>query len=300
MFDEETVAEGQEESTPSTTEEEEESTEETDEEVADDEQQDDSTDSDDTEEEETDDSAEEDVTDGKPKKKNAVQKSIDRLTRQRTLAEQERDYWRQQALESKRQTQSQQTQQPEPTTLQEPKEEDFDDYKDYVKALVKFERQVEKVESQAQAEKESKAEAQRKAAESFTTNLDKMTKTGHEKYGEEFDDAMENAVFPKSMELRDLIASSPVAPEIAIFLNNNEEEALRLTKLSPLAFAREIGNLEAKFSKAPPTKKVTNAPKPINTIKGTGGTNAKSEDNMTTEEWIKHRESELARKNKGG
>ena len=55
--------------------------------------------------------------------------------------------------------------------------------------------------------------------------------------------------------------------DIAYYLGQNIPEARRIASLSPIAAAREIGKLEARFS-GPPQKTTTKAPVPTNPVGG--------------------------------
>ena len=67
--------------------------------------------------------------------------------------------------------------------------------------------------------------------------------------------------------------------DIAYFLGKNTDEASRISKLSTIAQAKEIGKLEVKLTKKPlPASKTTEAPKPIEPVGGSDATEKKPED----------------------
>src|ERR1017187_4788727 len=71
---------------------------------------------------------------GQPKPKGGFQKRIDKLTKSNTQLEEEKEYWRQQALR----TQTQEA--PKVTTdSKEPSENDFQTHAEYVRALARHE-----------------------------------------------------------------------------------------------------------------------------------------------------------------
>jgi hypothetical protein len=54
-----------------------------------------------------------------------------------------------------------------------------------------------------------------------------------------------------------------VGPDIAYYLGSNPKEAERISRLSALMQAKEIGKIESKLADNPPVKKSSNAPAPI-------------------------------------
>ena len=89
------------------------------------------------------------------------------------------------------------------------------------------------------------------------------------------------------------IQSSDVGPDLAYYLGSNAKEAARISQLSPILQAREIGKLEAKLASNPPTKPTTSAPPPITPVNSrTSGTQTfdttdpRSIKSMSTSEWI--------------
>ena len=90
--------------------------------------------------------------------------------------------------------------------------------------------------------------------------------------------------------------------QVAYNLGSNPKDAERISRLSPLAQAKEIGKIEAKLSINPPVKKTTSAPAPISpvTARSSGSptfdtTDPRSIKTMTDSQWI---EAERARQRK--
>ena len=99
--------------------------------------------------------------------------------------------------------------------------------------------------------------------------------------------------------MAETIKASEVGPDLAYWLGNNPKEADRISRLSPLLQAREIGRIEARLSDSPPVKPTTSAPAPITPVTArTSGnpaydtTDPRSIKTMSTSEWI---EAERAR-----
>lgn len=97
---------------------------------------------------------------------------------------------------------------------------------------------------------------------------------------------------PEAGSIISVIKESEVAPQILSHLYSNRDELDSLYRMSPLAAAREIGRLESKFMATPktPTKKVSQAPKPVSTVGG-GGNSAviEDEDKMSTDDFMRKR-----------
>lgn len=98
---------------------------------------------------------------------------------------------------------------------------------------------------------------------------------------------------PVTLEMAETIRASDIGPDIAYWLGANPKESVRISKLTPLMQAREIGKIEATLAAAPPVKKTTNAPTPITPVTarsvGTPAydtTDTRSIKTMTTSEWI--------------
>lgn len=108
----------------------------------------------------------------------------------------------------------------------------------------------------------------------------------------------EQVVYNPNLQISDVMAqsiqSSENGPEIAYFLGANPKEADRISRLQPIAQAKEIGRIEAKLALDPPTKRTSNAPPPIDYGTARGGTSSKGFDTtdprsiktMNTSQWI--------------
>jgi hypothetical protein len=80
---------------------------------------------------------------------------------------------------------------------------------------------------------------------------------------------------------------------MAYYLGSNPKEAERISRLSPLSQAKELGKIEAKLSDNPPVKKTSSAPAPIAPVTArssgspaTDTTDPRSIKSMSTSEWI--------------
>jgi hypothetical protein len=119
-------------------------------------------------------------------------------------------------------------------------------------------------------------------------------------------DDFEQVAYNPQLRVTDVMAetikASEMGPDLAYWLGTNPKEADRISRLSPLLQAREIGKIEAKLAASPPVKPTTSAPAPITPVTArTSGnpsydtTDPRSTKAMSTSEWI---EAERARQMK--
>ena len=161
--------------------------------------------------------------------------------------------------------------------------------------------------SYAEALAERKAQellAQREAAKQQAQLLEAYQDREEEARGK-YDD-FEQVAYNPQLRVTDVMAetikASDMGPDLAYWLGTNPKEADRISRLSPLLQAREIGKIEAKLAASPPTKPTTSAPAPISPVTArTSGnpsydtTDPRSTKAMSTSEWI---EAERARQMK--
>lgn len=174
-------------------------------------------------------------------------------------------------------------------------------------AVVQSADQFETTEAYAEALALQKAEelvARRDAAKHQSQVLESYHEKEEEARGK-YDDFEQVAYNPKltiTGVMAETIQSSDVGPEIAYYLGSNPKDADRISRMAPLAQAKEIGKIEAKLASDPPVRKTTSAPAPISpvTARASGApaldtTDPRSIKTMTTSQWI---EAERARQMK--
>jgi hypothetical protein len=194
---------------------------------------------------------------GQPKPKGGFQKRIDRLTRSNTQLEQEKEYWRNEAL---RTSQAKETPKVTSEAKGEPSESDFGTHAEYVKALTRHYAAEALKESQTQQTSETVKAQAAKAQQEFKARQEAF-KAATPDFDEVLADAddliVSNAVIAEIVE-------SEHGPELQYYLAKNPDEAKRLSGLAPLALAREVGKIESRFttSEEKPASKVTGAPPP--------------------------------------
>ena len=164
--------------------------------------------------------------------------------------------------------------------------------------------QFESPEAYAEALAYQKAEeliAKREAAKQQSAVLESyhdLEEEARTKY-DDFEQVAYNPKLPITNVMAETIQSSDVGPELAYYLGSNPKEADRISRMSPLSQAKEIGKIEAKLVSAPPVRKTTSAPAPISpvTARSAGAatldtTDPRSIKSMTASQWI---EAERAR-----
>lgn len=123
-----------------------------------------------------------------------------------------------------------------------------------------------------------------------------------------YDDFEQVAYNPKltvTDVMAETIKASDIGPDIAYWLGSNPKEADRISRLSPLLQAREIGKIEAKIGSEPVQKKTSSAPEPIRPVTARNSnpgvvdtTDPRSTQAMSASEWIeaeRRRQIEKAR-----
>lgn len=214
-------------------------------------------------------------------KKTSIQKRIDELTRKRHEAEAKGEYWKGR-FESLIQGETKELPTSKDDTPPKPKESDFEDYAEFVEALADWKTDVKlaKIESKQKQSKE----------EEYFENWKEQ---GTKKFSDFADVVLRQ---PRdggpyiSQAMADAIKLSPQSHELAYYLGKNKEESARISELSPLAAARELGKIEAKLSLPTPikAKKTTDAPAPIKPI-GSEGSMVKDPAQMSMEEYYAYR-----------
>ena len=184
----------------------------------------------------------------KPHKKSGSQRWKEKAER----AKEEAEHWRQVALGSKP------AEAPKPSG--EPALEQFETHAEWVKAVVKWDR--EEADRQASNKKALDAWEQKK-------------EVARAKF-EDFDDALDSADAPNP-GVASILMESPVGGELAYHLASHPDEYRRINQLAPPAAALAVARLEAQLSAPKPTpKKTTQAPPPITPVTPSAATPAVS------------------------
>jgi hypothetical protein len=245
---------------------------------------------------------------GKPKKKSGSQRRKERAERAEaevTRARAEADHWRSLALKGAGEKQEAPKTDPKPAaeTTGKPQAGNFETHAEFVEALAdwKADQKLQEYEKKQQAKVQ---EGQQSAA--LKAHFDRVE--SFKKQTADYDEVIEEAGdLPLSAVIQELVISSDNGPQLIYELAKNTEELDRLNRLAPLAAARELGRLEAKFAsktsspKEQETKKTTQAPKPLTPVGGKGAAVEKSitDPNLTQAEYEAIRRKQV-RKNAWG
>lgn len=150
-------------------------------------------------------------------------------------------------------------------TDKKPKEEDFDDYKDYYEALsiynteIAINKKLGSIEKTVEELKTDKINAEAKIKEKeFLTVKIKGLKTFGDKFKE-----LDKLEMNQSMY--DAIMESDIPEKIFNHLLNNPEESLEISSLSRNSAIKKIGVIEDNVRKI---KKTTNASEPVTVLSG--------------------------------
>ena len=224
-----------------------------------------------------------------PKRESGVQKRIDELTAAKYEAERQRDRAWEVLYEKEKQVFSPATAPVQPigpapvdlSDLPEPKWEDFDAEVDYHKAVARREAKIAWREEDAKRQQRDQ-ESQRRSAQ---REHDDWLSKGRAKYAD-FSEVATRGDLRITPEMAQAIKEDSSGYDVAYYLGKNPAEADRISGLSPIAQAKEIGKLVAKLEYTKPKPRTqTGAPAPTQPGGGRGATGKKLEE-MTVDEYI--------------
>lgn len=216
------------------------------------------------------------------KHESRLQKRFDRLTRQKGDAER-----RAEVAEQELATLKASKQQEPPAQENEPQIEDFETWDAFDDAHKAWEKKQGKApEKPAEKPKEQSAatpepsEEMKAAAVAMKPSFD-AARQAHP----DFDQVIgaDDLAMPEEVAL--LIADTDNPGEVAYWLGMNKAEAKRIAGLSPIKQVKAISEIEAKLKEAPPSRKISKAPAPINTLDGTGTVQRKLSDARNLSEY---------------
>lgn len=184
-------------------------------------------------------------------------------------AEQERDFWREQALKSSK-PEAKTERKEEAKTDNPPKLDDFDSYDEFIRADARY--HAEKALDKKFSERDSKQREESLKAErekQLITHRDRMKKFAEK--NPDFETLVEESESPFNEAMRDACVESEMGPEIIKYLAENPEKAKAMIQMGVTALNREIGRIEASLEKAgteqdQPTKATTKAPAPFKPV----------------------------------
>lgn len=218
------------------------------------------------------DSAASDGDDAPAQRQNkGVGKRINELTREKyeAIRRAEAAERRAQELEAKSQPQAKEGA-PRAQGDGKPKIEDFDfDHEAYVEALTDWRFNQKLAERETSANEQQKQAQEQERAQQFHERLSAFQAANPGKW-----EAATQAPVNFTPPMLEVIASSDIGPQIAVYLTENLDRADEISRMTPYAAAAALGRLEAAMAppkaSAPPPKptSVTKAPPPPSTVGG--------------------------------
>lgn len=178
--------------------------------------------------------------------------------------------------------------------LPTPEKYGFDDAK-YQTALVEYYGSIARSEAVSAFRAEREQEQKQQVAQTF-----KQRETDFAGKTPDYRDKVYSNALPVSAVTAELIAESPDGPAIAYYLAENLDVARQIYDLPPLQAARELGRIEARVAQkqeAPkPKPALSQAPPPPPKLDAVDSAIDKDPDSMSIDEWRKHREKQIRRK----
>ena len=206
--------------------------------------------------------------------KSFSQEELDAIVGKR-LAREQRKWEREQALRLA----EQQAKQP---VAPPPAPDDFENAQAYAEALAN--QRAQELLAQREA-----AQQQAALLESYKDREEEA----RDRY-EDFEQVAYNPNLPVTDVMAQAIQASDIGPEVIYYLGSNPKEASRISRLSPVLQAKEIGKIEVNLTSNPPVKKTSTAPAPLAPVTATRSnsgprydtTDPRSLKSMSTSDWI--------------
>lgn len=225
-----------------------------------------------TEETEAEDDQEE-TPDPEPEEKpNRIQRRIDKLTREKYEARAEAA-----AAKAKLEALEGVYGQGEPKEAEKPTRKQFENDDAYIDALTDW--KIDK-----------RMGASQPKAEPVNNGWNDKIAEAEKKY-DDWDDVIEDSSDIKiSKPVQEAIVLSDIGGDVLYYLAKNPKEAIRVSRMTPIAAAKAIGVIEANLgmTQQKPTKKTSNAPKPVKPVKP-AAPQAKKVEDMTPSEYAAFR-----------
>lgn len=161
----------------------------------------------------------------------------------------------------------------------EPRQDQFQTYEDYTRALARYEARQEH-------QRLNQASAQQTAAQRVRESMKAVRSEAAD-----FDEVVASVFepdFPNSKVMADFVEESDQAGRLLYWLGSNPDEAARISQLSPIGQAKALAKVEATLAAPSPKQQRPGAPPPPKVISGQG-VGEKDPAKMTMEEYARHR-----------
>lgn len=221
-----------------------------------------------------------------PQPKTFTQEDVDKIAQK----EREQGY-RKAKRELEQQAQQQQIQ--DAANAPEPKPEEYNSPVEYAEALADHKLAKKLAEQQAQQQQVQ-----------VVNTYAQREEVARDKYPD-FEAVAYNDNLPLTRAMSEVILASEVGPDLAYHLGKNPGEAERISRLTPLQQAVELGKIEVTLTPAAstptPAKKVPSAPEPIAPV-GSRTSNPTYDPTdprsvkMPVKDWMKARNEQVAKR----
>lgn len=212
-------------------------------------------------------------------KQSGIDRRISKLVWAREEAERKAAYWEGRATGGQGQGHPQGSPK---ATEGPPKQDQFETYDDYLRALARHE-----ISTSMAAERERlQAEIEQRE---LRGGFDRKVEAVREKH-KDFDDVVMNPELEISVPMRDALMNSDDGPEMAYYLGNHPEESSRIARLNPYHQMLELGRISARLA-APPARKreASAAPPPIVPVRPVGKAVERLSDEAPIGDWMTRR-----------
>ncbi len=220
-----------------------------------------------------------------------VQKRIDELVKAREDAKRDRDYWRDLAIKTHGEPETEGTKRAEPEAEAskpqgKPNPADFESDEDYIEAIADW-----KYESKRQEDDRKRQEADSKVKlDEKRQQAIKTVEQARERYSDY--DTVVTRDLPVSVPMADAMLESPHGPDIAYYLGKNRDESRRIANLPPVKAIIEIGRIAERIEAAKGGElETTKAPAPVRPLGGGGEAPVKDPSKLPMKEWVRLRDA---------
>ncbi len=169
--------------------------------------------------------------------------------------------------------------------LKMPKVEDFETWEAYETAKDAYTVEKTKRELRKEYYRDMRRQESQKVIDAFEDQLEREAETDPSIL-----DLRNDKSLPVSDPMAEVIRSSEVAAKLLRWIDQNRPQAKKIALMSPYKAAAEMGKIEAEILAKPAVKvkKISDAPAPIQTVKGTvGGALSLDDEKLPLAEFIK-------------
>jgi len=230
----------------------------------------------------------------------SLKSEIEDLQRQKEDAKAAAQKWRKEKADARADYFRSKTREPEippaqPAEAGRPDPDTFDDYNDYVDALTDYKVDAKKRQwDKEQVDRDHSTQHQEKL-----NRLQEKINQGFEKYPD-FEDVALAETVPITPMIQEVLMETENPEDIAYYLGKNQTRLIAIGRMTPIAAARAIAQIEAEIAGTTPAapatpKKTTNAPKPITPVGSSNSIVNKDPEKMTQAEYSEWRKSQGAR-----